>query len=143
MQNSISRRNGLLALSPLVVFVCIYLISSLLAKDFYARPVASAFLIASVYAIIISKGTPLEKRIESFSKGAGSSSILMMIWIFVMAGAFAVTAKEIGAIDATVNLAMRILPGRLLYAGLFLAACLTSKAHCVMLKLIILGGCIV
>ena len=128
MQDSISRRNGLLALSPLAVFVCIYLISSLLAKDFYAIPVASAFLIASVYAIIISKGTPLEKRIESFSKGAGSSSILMMIWIFVMAGAFASTAKQIGAIDATVNLAMAILPGKFIFAGLFLTSCFISMS---------------
>ena len=128
MQDSISRRNGLLALSPLAVFVCIYLISSLLAKDFYAIPVASAFLIASVYAIIISKGTPLEKRIESFSKGAGSSSILMMIWIFVMAGAFASTAKQIGAIDATVNLATAILPGKFIFAGLFLASCFISMS---------------
>ena len=128
MQDSISRRDGLFALSPLAVFVCIYLISSLLAKDFYAIPVASAFLIASVYAIIISKGTPLEKRIESFSKGAGSSSILMMIWIFVMAGAFASTAKQIGAIDATVNLATAILPGKFIFAGLFLASCFISMS---------------
>ena len=128
MQDSISRRNGLLALSPLAVFVCIYLISSLLAKDFYAIPVSSAFLIASVYAIIISKGTPLEKRIESFSKGAGSSSILMMIWIFVMAGAFASTAKQIGAIDATVNLATAILPSKFIFAGLFLASCFISMS---------------
>ena len=63
-----------------------------------------------------------------FSKGAGNSNVLLMIWIFVMAGAFAATAKEIGAIDATVNLAMRILPGRLLYAGLFLAACFISMS---------------
>ena len=128
MHNSTSGRHGLLALSPLAVFVCIYLISSLLAKDFYAIPVASAFLIASVYAIIISKGTPLEKRIESFSKGAGSSSILMMIWIFVMAGAFASTAKQIGAIDATVNLATAILPGKFIFAGLFLASCFISMS---------------
>ena len=128
MQNSLSKHNGLLALSPLAVFVCIYLISSLLAKDFYAIPVASAFLIASVYAIIISKETPLEKRIESFSKGAGNSSVLMMIWIFVMAGAFASTAKQIGAIDATVNLATAILPGKFIFAGLFLASCFISMS---------------
>lgn len=128
MQNSISGRNGLLALSPLLVFVCIYLISSLLAKDFYAIPVASAFLIASVYAMIISKGMTLEKRIETFSKGAGNTSVLLMIWIFVMAGAFASTAKQIGAIDATVNLAMTILPGKFIFAGLFIAACFISMS---------------
>ena len=123
MQDNISRRRGLLALSPLLVFVCIYLLSSIVAQDFYAIPVASAFLIASVYAMLISRGETLEKRIEAFSRGAGNKSVLLMIWIFIMAGAFASSAKAIGAIDATVNLAMAILPGKFIFAGLFLAAC--------------------
>lgn len=128
MQENISRRRGLLALSPLLVFVCIYLISSLVAQDFYAVPVAAVFLIASVYAMLISRGETLEKRIEAFSRGAGNKSVLLMIWIFIMAGAFASTAKSIGAIDATVNLAMAILPGKFIFAGLFLAACFISMS---------------
>ena len=128
MQENISGRRGLLALSPLLVFVCIYLLSSLVARDFYAVPVASAFLIASVYAMIISRGETLEKRTEVFSRGAGNKSVLLMIWIFIMAGAFASTAKAIGAIDATVNLAMAILPGKFIFAGLFLAACFISMS---------------
>lgn len=106
--------------------MCIYLVSSIAAHDFYAVPVASAFLIASVYAMLISRGETLEKRIEAFSRGAGNKSVLLMIWIFIMAGAFASTAKAIGAIDATVNLAMAILPGKFIFAGLFLAACFIS-----------------
>ncbi len=128
MQDRTSQSNGLLALSPLLVFVCVYLISSLLAKDFYAIPVAAAFLMASVYAIIISRGMSLDKRIEAFSAGSGNPSVLMMIWIFVMAGAFASTAKQIGAIDATVNLAMAILPGKFIFAGLFLTSCFISMS---------------
>ena len=128
MQENISGRRGLLALSPLLVFVCIYLLSSIVAQDFYAVPVASAFLIASVYAMLISRGETLEKRIEAFSRGAGNKSVLLMIWIFIMAGAFASTAKSIGAIDATVNLAMAILPGKFIFAGLFLAACFISMS---------------
>ena len=120
--------HGLLALSPLLVFLCVYLVSSIVANDFYKIPVSAAFLIASVYALIISRGRNLEERIGIFSKGAGNPNVLLMIWIFIMAGAFAATAKEIGAIDATVNLAMRILPGKLLYAGLFLAACFISMS---------------
>ena len=128
MQENISRRRGLLALSPLLVFVCIYLLSSIVVQDFYAVPVASAFLIASVYAMLISRGETLEKRIEAFSRGAGNKSVLFMICIFIMAGAFASTAKSIGAIDATVNLAMAILPGKFIFAGLFLAACFISMS---------------
>ncbi len=128
MENNISSRRGLLALSPLVVFLCVYLVSSIIAQDFYKIPISSAFLIASIYALIISKGKTLEERVSVFSDGAGNRNVLLMIWIFVMAGAFAATAKQIGAIDATVNLAMRILPGKLLYAGLFLASCFISMS---------------
>ena len=128
MENNISSRRGLLALSPLVVFLCVYLVSSIIAQDFYKIPISSAFLIASIYALIISRGKTLEERVSVFSDGAGNRNVLLMIWIFVMAGAFAATAKQIGAIDATVNLAMRILPGKLLYAGLFLASCFISMS---------------
>jgi Na+/H+ antiporter NhaC len=120
--------NGWLALSPLAVFLCIYLVSSLIAGDFYAVPISAAFLIASIYAVLISREGTLDQKIAVFSEGAGNKNVLLMIWIFVLAGAFASTAKEIGAIDATVNLALRILPGNLLYAGLFLAACFISMS---------------
>ena len=120
--------NGWLALSPLLVFLGFYLVSSIIAHDFYKIPISAAFLLASIYAIIICKGKGIEQRISLFSEGAGNKNVLLMIWIFVLAGAFAATAKQIGAIDATVNLALRILPGNLLYAGLFLAACFISMS---------------
>ena len=120
--------NGWLALSPIVVFLAVYLVSSLIVNDFYRIPISAAFMIASVYAILISRGRSLEQNIAIFSEGAGNKNVLLMIWIFVLAGAFASTAKEIGAIDAAVNLAMKILPGNLLYAGLFLAACFISMS---------------
>lgn len=77
--------NGWLALSPLAVFLVTYLASSLVAHDFYKVPIASAFLIASVYAMLITKGAVAE-RISIFSSGAGNKNVLLMIWIFVMAG---------------------------------------------------------
>ena len=120
--------SGWLALSPIFVFLCIYLISSLLVNDFYKIPISSAFLIASVYAIAISRGRTLEQRIATFSEGAGNKNVLLMIWIFVLAGAFASTAESIGAIEATVNIALRILPGNLIYAGIFIAACFISMS---------------
>ena len=120
--------SGWLALSPLIVFLCVYLVSSIIAQDFYKIPISSAFLIASIYAMLITRNKSLEERIAAFSAGAGNSNVLLMIWIFVLAGAFAATAKDIGAIDATVNIALRILPGRLIYAGLFIAACFISMS---------------
>ena len=119
---------GWLALSPLFVFLCVYLVSSLIVNDFYRIPISAAFLLASIYGIIISRGRSLDQRITIFSEGAGNKNVLLMIWIFVLAGAFASTAKSIGAIDATVNIALRILPGNLIYAGLFLASCFISMS---------------
>lgn len=119
--------SGWLALSPLFVFLGVFLVSSILTDDFYSVPVSSAFLLASIYAVMITKG-PIKEKIDVFSRGAGDHNVLLMIWIFILAGAFASTAKAIGSIDATVNLALRILPGKLLLAGLFLAACLISMS---------------
>lgn len=120
--------NGWIALSPLAVFLCLYLVSSIIVNDFYKIPISAAFLIASMYAMMICRGKTLEQRLAIFSEGAGNKNVLLMIWIFVLAGAFAATAKEIGSIDATVNLALRILPGKLLFAGLFLASCFISMS---------------
>ena len=120
--------SGWLALSPLLVFLGVYLVSSLIIGDFYAVPVSAAFLVASMYAVIITPGKSLEEKVGIFSKGAGDKNVLLMIWIFVLAGSFASTAKEIGAIDATVDAALHILPGNLIYAGLFLAACFISMS---------------
>ena len=116
-----------LAVSPLALFLAVYLISSLVSGDFYRIPVSSAFLTASVYALCLTKGS-VEERLAVFSRGAGDGNVMLMIWIFILAGAFAATAKEIGAIDATVNLTMMIVPEKLLLAGLFLAACFVSMA---------------
>ncbi|MBQ9231313.1 MAG: Na+/H+ antiporter NhaC family protein [Prevotella sp.] len=119
-------RKGLKALSPLLVFIVLYLVTSIIARDFYKVPITVAFMVSSIYAIIISGGIPLKKRIDIFSQGAGTSQMMLMIWIFILAGAFAHTAKVMGAIDATVNLTLMLLPANMLLAGLFLAACFIS-----------------
>ena len=123
------KMHGLLALSPLLVFLVTYLVTSIVAQDFYRVPVAAAFIAAAAYVLLITRSIgKTDDKIAVFSRGAGHPNILLMIWIFVLAGAFAATAREIGAIDATVQLALRLLPGKLIYAGLFLAACFISMA---------------
>jgi len=119
-------KKGLIALSPLAVFIVLYLVTSIIARDFYKVPITVAFMAASMYAVIISGGIPLRKRIDIYSKGAATGQMMLMIWIFILAGAFAHTAKTMGAIDATVNFALTLLPGNMLLAGLFLAACFIS-----------------
>ena len=108
------------------MFILVYLVTSLIAGDFYKVPITVAFMIASIYAVTVSGGIPLRKRINIYSHGAGTSQMMLMIWIFILAGAFAHTAKMMGAIDATVNLTLTLLPGSMLLAGLFLATCFIS-----------------
>ena len=119
-------RKGIVALSPLLVFIVLYLVTSIVARDFYKVPITVAFMVASIYAVIISGGIPFRKRIDIYSRGAGTSQMMLMIWIFILAGAFANTAKTMGAINATVNLTLTLLPANMLLAGLFIAACFIS-----------------
>ena len=114
------------ALLPLWVFLFTYLVVSCIAGDFYKMPITVAFFLSSVVAIAGSKGGMLQARVEQFCRGAANSNIMLMVVIFILAGAFARTAKEMGAVDATVNLAMSLLPGNLLAAGIFIAACFIS-----------------
>lgn len=120
------RKGGLMALSPLAVFLTLYLISGIVHGDFYRTPIVVVFLVTCIYAMAITRDISLNKRIEIFSAGAGRSGMMLMLWIFVLAGAFANSAKEMGAIETTVNLTLQILPENLLMAGIFLAACFIS-----------------
>lgn len=123
----IGARQGLWALSPVAVFLCMYLAVSLIIGDFYKMPLSVALLTASMWSVVIYRnGGSLAERIETFSRSAGHPNILYMIWIFILAGAFASLAKEIGAIDATVNFTMRIFPSEYIVPGLFVAACFIS-----------------
>lgn len=123
-----SSKKGLLALTPIAVMLSIYLVGSLVTRDFYSIPIAVAFLVASVYAVCITRGMPLQERVGKFSQGAASAGIMNMIWIFVLAGAFSVVAKHMGAIDAAVNITLDLVPADYIPAGIFVAACFISMA---------------
>ena len=116
----------MLALSPMLVFMAVYLIGSLLAGDFYKVSLPVAFLAASAYAVCITPKLRLKERVAIFSRGAGDENMMLMVWIFILAGAFAKSADAMGAIDATVNLTLRLLPESMLLPGLFLASCFIS-----------------
>ena len=115
------------SLSPIFLFLILYVVTSVIAHDFYKVPITVAFLVSSVYAIIITKGT-LKERLEIYAEGVRDSSMMLMLWIFLLAGAFASSAKAMGAIDATVGLALQNLPSALLLPGIFIAACFISMS---------------
>lgn len=111
----------------MLVFLILYLATSLILNDFYKVPITVAFLASSIYALAITPGK-LSDNLKIFSKGAGDNNLLLMLWIFIMAGAFAACAKDMGGIEATVNTALRWLPSNILLPGLFVASCFISLA---------------
>ncbi len=114
------------ALLPLIVFLVSYVAVSLAAGDFYKMPITVAFVLAAIVAVWQTKLSTLHARIELFCKGAANPNIMLMVMIFILAGGFAQTAKAMGAVDAAVNLTLSVVPGNMLAAGLFLAACVIS-----------------
>ena len=125
-----SNKKGLLALSPLIILIALitlFTIYSVQSGDQGSTlSLTVAFMISSIYAVAISGGMPIKKRIDTYSKGAGANNLMLMLWIYVLAGAFAASAKAMGAVDATVNLALNVLPANMILPGLFLAACFIS-----------------
>ena len=121
-------KKGLIALSPILVLLLVYLTMSLASGDFYRISISVAFVAAAVYAVAALRGISrsLQERVAVFSEGASDKNILYMIWIFILAGIFASTAKAMGAVDATVHFTMRLVPAEFLPAGIFAAACFVS-----------------
>lgn len=126
MKDKIPTGKGLLALSPLIVFLMLYLLLSIVADDFYAVPITVAFLAACLYSLFIVRGETIGERFGHLSEGAASPSVMQMLWIFILAGAFASTAKQMGAIDATIRLTLIAVPPGFLLSSLFVAACFIS-----------------
>ena len=125
-EHNITNKQGLISLSPLLVFLLFYLVLSIVASDFYSVPITVAFLFACLYSMIILRGMPIHERFNLLDKGAGDPSLIQMVWIFILAGAFASSASKMGAVDAAVNLTMYCMPSSLILAGLFLASCFIS-----------------
>lgn len=130
-----THQKGLLAVSPVFLLAALFISLGVAWGDFYKVPLIVVFLIVSIYAVAVTilmgkLMLPHKQRIgaavELFSRGAGEKNLMLMIWIFLLAGAFAATAKTMGAIDATVQLTLALLPTTMLLPGLFLAACFVS-----------------
>lgn len=120
--------DGILALSPLAVFLGLYVVISLIIGDFYKIPLTVALLVATLCALLIYRGVPFPARIEAFAREAGNSNVLYMVWIFILAGCFATLADKIGAVEATVALTINQLPSTFVMPGLFMSACFISMA---------------
>lgn len=128
IKTGVSKEGNVIALLPMVVFLILFLGSGILTGDFYKMPVLTAFVISAVVAFMINPKESLDKKMDVFVKSAGDSNILIMVVIFLLAGAFGSVAKAMGGVDSTVNLSLSILPPNLLVPGLFLMVCFISTS---------------
>jgi Na+/H+ antiporter NhaC len=116
------------ALIPFFVFVAFYLGLSVWANDFYKVPMPTAFLVASAAALVLDHKRPLGEKVEIYARGMGEPNIMIMCLIFILAGAFAATAKGMGAVDGAVTIARAVVPDSLMLLGMFLVSSFISLA---------------
>lgn len=117
-----------MALTPFAVFIIFYVGLSVWAQDFYKVPMPVAFLVASATALFTNRREPLKFKIERYAKGMGETDIMIMCLVFILAGSFAATCRQMGAVEAAVSLALNIIPAKLILAGLFIVSCFISLA---------------
>jgi len=114
------------ALIPFVVFLILFIGSGVITGDFYAFPVIVAIAISGAIALMMNRKEPFSRKVEIFCQGAGNGNVMLMVVIFLLAGAFSEVAKGTGAVDSTVNFALSVVPQNLLVVGLFIIACFIS-----------------
>jgi len=120
-----------LGLSPIVLFLVLVIVSGLVTRDFTAMPTLMAFMITTGYALLLNPGgvrRSIAAKVEIFCRSSGDSTIILLVMVFLLAGAFYSLTLDIGARDATVNLGLAFIPDRLLLPGLFLISCVISFA---------------
>lgn len=124
--NDMNPRPSGKALLPLGVFFLLYVMTYVFTGDLSNMPVSVAFLTASAIAIMSSKGRNMMQRVEIFCRGSANNTIMLMVVIFILAGAFSGTARAMGAVDATVDMILYLLPEKIVVASIFIAACFVS-----------------
>ncbi|MCG1009764.1 Na+/H+ antiporter NhaC family protein [Salinicoccus sp. ID82-1] len=121
-----NNRGNPLALLPLLVFVALFIGTGIAVQDFKAMPITVALFIAIIVAVLLKPNDRLSEKIAIFTRGAGRENIMLMVLIFLLAGAFSQVAENMGAVESTVNLGLSLLPSNLLLVGLFIICCFIS-----------------
>jgi Na+/H+ antiporter NhaC len=122
-----TKGNGL-ALMPLIIFLALFVGSGIITGDFYKMPILVAIIIASGSALMMNRKESFTAKVENFAKGAGHPDLMIMVFIFILAGAFSEVAKGMGSVESTVNLALSFLPQSFLIVGLFIIGAFISLA---------------
>lgn len=120
------QKGNAVALIPLILFVGLFLGVGIITGDFTKMPLNIAITIAVIVALIMNRKEKFTEKVEVFTKGAGHSNIILMVLIFVLAGAFSKVTEDMGGVKSTVNLGLSLIPGDLLIIGLFIICMFVS-----------------
>ena len=125
------------ALLPILIFLIIYLGSGIYFEyinplegqmGFYVISVVVAFGLALIVAFAQNRALSFDQKIHLCAQGIGDDNIVIMLFIFLMAGAFSGLASAAGGASSTAGLMLDIIPGNLAVPGLFVIACLISMS---------------
>lgn len=114
------------ALIPLLLFVLLFLGVGIISGDFTTMPLNVAITITVIVALLMNRKETFAKKVEVFTKGAGHSNIILMMLIFILAGAFSTTTEKMGGVSSTVNLGLSLIPQNLIIVGLFIICMFVS-----------------
>ncbi|MGV0856615.1 Na+/H+ antiporter NhaC family protein [Empedobacter brevis] len=124
----IVKKGNFWALLPLIIFILVYFSASTYLNDFYSVPALVVFMLALVIAFVQFPKISFNTKAEAFCKNAVEETIVLMILIFLLAGAFGSLGSTIGAVESTVNLFLNYLPASFIVSGFFLLSCFISTA---------------
>ncbi|NWK83218.1 Na+/H+ antiporter NhaC family protein [Staphylococcus sp. GSSP0090] len=121
-----TKKGNAWALIPLIIFVGMFLGVGIITGDFTTMPLNVAILVAAIVGLVLNRKESFQKKVEIFTKGAGHSNIILMMLIFLLAGAFSQTTEDMGGVKSTVNLGLSLIPENLIIVGLFVICMFVS-----------------
>lgn len=128
-----TKKGSIKGLLPLVVFLILYAWTGIVSGKFDSMPLLVGMIIASIVALVISppkdtKKISFSEKVMLFCKGGGEPTLIMMVLIFILAGAFQGVASKMHAVSSVTNLGLSILPSNMILPGIFVIGCILSFA---------------
>lgn len=128
-ENSV-KKGSFIGLLPLIIFLILYFIMGIATGDFSNFPLMIGIFIASGIALFLNSPVAEKKtfseRVNMFCRGGGEQTLILMVIIYMLAGAFYSVAGGMHATDTVTNIGINILPANMILPGLFIIGCILS-----------------
>ena len=130
-----NKKGSFVGLLPLIIFVILYIISTILTGNASTMPLNTGILIAIICAFVFcamrkkdENTMSFDDLVTSFCKGGGDDTLILMFFIFLEAGIFSGVANAMGAVSSASNLGLKLLPASMVLPGIFILGCVLSCA---------------